>query len=95
MPASAPRIGPRLRRELRRLDNGKRSFAEICRLAGQAAERLGYARPSYQQVRVLVLRDRMLCRGPSTARVAADVVLRVRPPTAFVDHLSGLGVPIL
>ncbi len=93
MPDCAPRIGRRLERELQKLDNGKRSFAEICRLAGEAAEGLGRPRPSYEQVRVLVHRSRTLRRGPSTARVVSDVVLRVRPPVAVVDHLSGAGVP--
>jgi len=92
--SSAPRIGPRLERELRKLDNGKRSFAEICRRAGDAAERLGHPRPSYEQVRVIVHRNRTLRRGPTTARVVSDVVFRVRPPTAVVDHFSGVGVPI-
>jgi hypothetical protein len=94
MPASAPRIGPRLERELCKLGNGKRSFAEICRCAGAAAERLACPRPSYEQVRVVVHRNRMLSRGPSTARVVSDVVFRVRPPVAVVDHVSGVGVPI-
>jgi hypothetical protein len=95
MPACAPRIGARLEREVVKLDNGKRSFAEICRLAGGAAERLGRPRPSYEQVRVLVHRSRAFRRGPSTARVVSDVVFRVRPPAAVVDHLSGVGVPTI
>jgi hypothetical protein len=50
----APRISPRLVAELERLDNGKRSIADITRAVGAHAERLGLMRPSYEQVRTLV-----------------------------------------
>lgn len=93
MTAAGPRITGRLLQELRRLDDRRLPIAEVCRRVGEAAERLGRPRPSYEQVRVLVHEWRRLSARPTTAEVAADVVFRVRPPEALLDHVSGIGVP--
>ncbi len=95
MTSCAPRIGPRLLRELRRLDDGRLPIAEVSRRLGRFAERRGLPRPSYEQVRILVHRERALRRGPTTAQVLVDVVFRVRPPAAVLDHASGVGVPTI
>jgi len=79
-----------------RLDDRLVPIAEINRRVGREAERLGLRRPSYQRVRVLVHHSRRLRRSrPTTATVLVDVTLRVRPPEAIIDHLSGVGVPTL
>ena len=89
----APRISRRLIEELVRLDNDKVPIAETYRRVAEEAERLGLTRPSYQRIRELVHQSRQLRRGPSTARVLWDVAVRTRPPEAFLDHISGIGVP--
>jgi len=50
----APRITDRVRTEIERLAVAPLTPAEITRIAGATAEELGFRRPSYQQVRVLV-----------------------------------------
>ena len=49
MPASAPRISRKLLEEIERID-GSISAADLCRLLGEMALRLGLAQPSYQLV---------------------------------------------
>jgi len=93
--AFAPRISPRLLRALDRLDDPRLPIAELNRRLGAEAERLGLRRPSYQRVRELVHRLRSLRRGPSTSRVLVEIALRARPPEAFLDQISGVGVPEL
>jgi hypothetical protein len=88
--ASAPRIAPELVGELQRIDDGVLSIAEVCRRVGAAAERLGLARPSYEQVRVLVHERRLCARRTPTGSVLVDVALRARPPDALLDHLAGV-----
>jgi len=79
-----------------RLDDRKSPIAEVYRRVAEEAERLGLPRPSYQRVRLLVHEARRIRRHePTTAGVLADVALRVRPPDAFLDHVSGVGVPDL
>jgi hypothetical protein len=91
----APRISPRLLHALDRLDDRRLPIAEINRRLGAEAERLGLRRPSYERVRELVHRLRWLRRGPSTGRVLLEISMRARPPSAFLDHVSGIGVPEL
>jgi hypothetical protein len=93
--AFAPRISPRLLRILNRIDDPRLTFAELNRRLGAEAERLGLPRPSYQRVRELLHQLRWLRRQPTTAGVLWEVVMRVRPPEAFLDHISGVGVPRL
>jgi hypothetical protein len=56
---------------------------------------MGYTRPSYEQIRVLVHQSRRVRRGPSTSSILVDIAMRVRPPEALLDHVSGIGVPEL
>jgi hypothetical protein len=91
---SAARVSPRLLEALGRLDNPGVPIAEVHRRLGAEADRLGVARPSYERVRVLVHELRRFRRGPSTASVLIDVALRARPPQAFLEHVSGVGVPL-
>jgi hypothetical protein len=90
--AFAPRISPRLLRILDRIDDPRLPFAELNRRLGAEAERLGLPRPSYQRVRELLHRLRALRRRPSTTSVLVDIAFRVRPPEAFLEHVSGVGV---
>jgi hypothetical protein len=76
-----------------RFDDRASPIAEIYRRVADEAERLGYPRPSYQRIRVLVHESRRIRRQSSTAGVLAEVILRARPPEALLDHLSGVGVP--
>lgn len=79
------------------LDDPDLPIAEINRRLGEHAERLGLRRPSYQRVRELVHELRILRRhrGPTTTQVILDILFRTRPPDAFLDHISGVGVPRL
>jgi hypothetical protein len=86
----APRISIRLRDEIDRLAAGSHRAAEICRTVGETAEELGFRRPSYEQVRLLVRESRRQPRRASTAGVLLDVALRARPPDAFLKHVSGV-----
>jgi hypothetical protein len=92
----APRLSPRLVEALVRLDDRRIPIAEVNRRVGREAERLGLPRPSYQRVRELVQQSRRL-QGtrPTTSSVLVDVAFRSRPPEAFLDHISGVGVPRL
>ena len=90
----APRLSHRLLDVIERESKRRGPIAEICRCVGAEAERMDLPRPSYEEVRRLVDRYRRFrALNPSTASVVADVVFRVRPPEAFADHLSGVGVP--
>jgi hypothetical protein len=93
--AIAPRISPRLLEAIARLDDRAIPIAETSRRVGAEAERLGLRRPSYERVRELVHELRRVRRQPSTATVLLDIAFRVRPPEAFLDHVSGVGVPTI
>ena len=95
MLAFAPRISPRLLVALDWIDNRSLPIAEVNRRLGAEATRLGLPRPSYQRVRVLVHKLRWMRRQPTTLGVLWDIAWRVRPPEAFLDHVSGVGVPRL
>jgi len=88
----APRISPKLLEAIVRLDKRTVPIAETCRKVGREAERLGLPRPSYERIRELVHEARRIRRRPTTASVLVDVALRVRPPDAIADQLSGVGV---
>jgi hypothetical protein len=89
VPKCAPRLSPRLLAALERFDDGKLPIAELRRLVGAEAERLGLARPSYERVRVLTHDLRARRAEPTTADVLWDVAWRVRPPEAIADHIAG------
>jgi hypothetical protein len=89
----APRISQRLRAEIERLANRPLSAAEITRNVGNTAERLGLRRPSYEQVRVLVRGFQARPVRHTTGQVMLDVVFRVRPVDALLDHQAGISTP--
>jgi hypothetical protein len=95
MATFAARIPDRLYKRLVKLDDPGVPIAETYRRLGAEAERLGFTRPSYERVRVLLQQERRWSRsrGPSTTSVLIDVTFRVRPPEAVLDQLSGIGVP--
>lgn len=86
----APRISIRLRDEIDRLAGRPLRSADICRVIGKRADELGFRRPCYEQVRLLVNEARRRPRRVSTGEVLPDVALRVRPPDAFLNHVSGV-----
>ncbi len=62
------------------------SIAEINRLVGEEAERIGLTRPSYERVRELVHEARWLRNGhPSVGRTLLDVATRARSHAAYVE----------
>jgi class 3 adenylate cyclase len=93
--SSAPRISPRLLKALERIDDGELTIAEIRRRVGAEADRLGLPRPSYERVRELVHESRRLRARVTTGDVLLGIAFRSRPPDAFLDHISGVGVPRL
>jgi len=54
------------------------------------AEEQGLRRPSYEQVRLIVVEQRRRPCRISTGEVLLDVALRVRHPDAFIGHVSGV-----
>lgn len=89
MPRAAARLSKQLLRELVKLADGDATIAEVLRGVGEAAERLGEPRPSYERVRLLVHEARRVRRRAATGEVLLDVVLRAEPVEALVEHLSG------
>lgn len=85
MTRAAPRLPWQLVRALGRLDDPKRPVAETWRRAGAFADELGVPRPSYEQVRRLVERQRALAAVPGSARLVADVIVRARAPEHAVS----------
>jgi hypothetical protein len=85
----APRISTRLLDEIERLACRPYRAAEICRMIGEHAEKQGFRRPSYEQVRLHVCEARRRPRRVSTGEVVLDVALRIHHPHAFVQHVSG------
>jgi hypothetical protein len=92
VPSFAPRISHRLLEALARLDDPSVPIAETNRRLGEEALRIGLTKPSYQRVRELVHQHRRINRGPSTARVLAEIALRARAPEELVAHVAGIGV---
>jgi hypothetical protein len=92
----APRIPRQLLAALVRLDDRTLPIAEIHRRLGGEADRLRLTRPSYQRIRVLLHEARRFRRHrPSTTEILVDVAFRLRPPEAVLDHVAGIGVPLL
>jgi len=89
VPECSPRLSPRLVAALDRLDDGKMPLAELRRLVGAEAQRLGLPRPSYERVRVLAHELRARRAEPTTAEVLWDVTTRVRAPEAILEHVAG------
>lgn len=89
MVAQAPRINESLVGALARLDDPTVPVAEINRRVGFVAESLGFKRPSYQQVRVILHELRGRRRSPNLGETLLDIAYRSRPPTALLDYLAG------
>ena len=85
----APRIDSRLVAAAERLDNETTPVAETNRRVGAVAAELCLPRPSYEQVRLIIIRAREHGRHPSSGEVLLDIAFRSRPPTAFLDYLVG------
>lgn len=93
MPASAPRLSPRLVDAIERLDDRRVPIAEVARRVGREADRLGLPRPSYERIRLLVHEFRRIRAEPSTAGVVVDVAFRARPLDHLERHLTGVPIP--
>lgn len=89
MTAAAPRIGPTLLAAVERLDDEAVPVAEVHRRVAALASRLGQARPSYEQVRVLVHEHRERGLAPTAGQILLDVAARARPPHALLELLDG------
>jgi hypothetical protein len=85
----APRLDSRLVAAAERLDGRDTPIAETNRRVGVIAEELGLARPSYEQIRVVIHDARARRRQPTAADVLLDIAFRVRPPDALLQHLVG------
>jgi hypothetical protein len=88
MPPSAPRLPQRLLDVVERLASRQVPIAEINRLVGAEAERMGLPRPSYQRVRQLVHEARAIRARPTRTRVAVDYALRARSQDELLSRLA-------
>src|SRR4051812_31310171 len=92
MTRSAPRIAQPLLDALPRLDDGKRSIAEVHRLLGAEADRRRLTRPSYERIREIVHLLRELAprrnRGPSVARMMWEVGAGARAGVSLTDNMA-------
>jgi hypothetical protein len=89
MPAAAPRIGPTLLAAVERLDDDSVPIAEVYRRVAALASHLGYSRPSYEQIRILVHEHRRRGLAPTAGQILLDVALKSRPPHALLELLYG------
>jgi hypothetical protein len=87
--AAAPRIGPILLAGIERLDDDSLPIAEVHRRVAALASHLGLARPSYEQIRVLVHQHRRRGLAPTAGKILLDVAFRSRPPEALLELLTG------
>jgi hypothetical protein len=85
----APRLSHRLVAAVDRLDDGKMPLAELTRLVGAEAARLGLPRPSYERVRTIANERRAERELPTTGEVLWDVAWRARPQTDILKQISG------
>jgi hypothetical protein len=86
---SAPRLPRRLLDVVEVLSRRQAPIAEINRLVGAEAERLGLPRPNYETVRVLVHEARGLrVRQATVGSVLLDVATTVRSPWAYAELAS-------
>jgi len=82
----ASRLPPPLFDLIERLAEKPFSIADINRLVGAEAERVGVTRPSYERVRELVHEARWLRKDhPSVGRTILDVATRTRSHAAYIE----------
>lgn len=87
MTRAAPRIAWLLVAALPELDDGERSIADVWRDVGSLAASLALPRPSYEQTRVLVRRERAVRAATREIReLALDGLLRARSPHEATDR---------
>jgi hypothetical protein len=86
MAGGAPRLPWPLVAEVRSTDDGRRPIADVWRDACAFAERRGFARPSYEHVRRLVLRERAIRELPGVAEPLVDGWFRARSPESAVEE---------
>ena len=86
MPRSAPRIPWLLVEALGSLDGPDRSIADVWRAACLLADEHGFTRPSYEQIRRLLHRQRRLRAMPSAVTAIAEGWLRARSPESAVHE---------
>jgi hypothetical protein len=86
---AAPRIGSLLLAAIERLDDDTVPIAEVNRRVAALASHLGFTRPSYEQVRVLVHEHRRRGLEPSAGQILLDVAFRSKPPEALLQLLEG------
>jgi len=90
-PAAAPRIDHRL---LGIIERGTgEAAADLTRTIGAAAEALGLARPSYEQVRTLLRRAQTERSEVTTVEVLLEIALRTRPAYDLRNWLYGDALP--
>jgi hypothetical protein len=87
VPASAPRTPWPIVASITRLDTRDVSIAEVWRRACDLAETIGTHRPSYEQIRRLVHRERRIHNLPGSSDVVTDVLFRVQSPLHAMDEL--------
>jgi hypothetical protein len=87
--AAAPRIGPILLAGIERLDDENVPIADVYRRVAALASHLGYPRPSYEQIRVLVHEHRRRGLAPTAGEILLEVASRGRPPEALLELLEG------
>ena len=89
MASQAARIGPTLLAGIERLDDDSLPIGEVNRRVGALASHLGFVRPSYEQIRVLVHEHRQRGLVPAAGQILLDVAARSRPPEALLELLEG------
>jgi AraC-like DNA-binding protein len=88
----APRISRHVLEAVFKRDDPRRPIAETYRQVAADAERLGYTRPSYEQIRAFVHRVRRINKQPTTTDILVDIALIRRHADELIDHWAGIGV---
>ncbi len=78
-----------LQAAIERLDDDTVPIAEVYRRVAALASHLGFTRPSYEQIRVLVHEHRRRGLAPSAGQLLLDVAFRSKPPEALLELLEG------
>ncbi len=89
------RAAPRIDRRLLRLIDASvgEAAADVTRAVGEAAGELGLARPSYEQVRVLLRYAEAEQQRVTTTDVLLDIAFRARPAYDLPNRWYGDRLP--